>query len=81
MSWTYRVCRDFEPNGEEFLSIRECWVREGASPPYKDEDYTSWSAEPISVVGDNLEELAWKLEKMAIALKKNILDIPRDRPE
>ena len=34
MPWTYRVCREILPNGEEDLSIRECWVRKGARLPY-----------------------------------------------
>jgi hypothetical protein len=81
MSWTYRVCRETMPNGEEDLSIRECWVREGACKPYSDKDLTSWTAEPISMVGESLEEIKWKLDKMAIALTKPVIDISGDRPD
>lgn len=73
--WSYRVTQETDPDGSAVLSIRECWIREGAKPPYQDSDYTSWSENPITPVGGTLKELKCELQRMIESCDKAIIDI------
>jgi hypothetical protein len=66
MTWNHRVIRETQPDGSEWLGIHEVHYREDGRP-------RAYTAEPIGVVGETLEELAWVLDHMRIALGKPVL--------
>ena len=73
--WSYRVTKETDSDGSTVLSIRESWIREGAKPPYKDSDYTSWTENSIAPVGGTLEDLKRELQGMLKACDRAIIDI------
>lgn len=62
MTWNYRVLR--AETGE--LGIHEVY--------YDDDQVASWSADPMPITGETVEELATELGHMAFALQQRILD-------
>jgi hypothetical protein len=64
MSWNYRLLA--KKNGDNvYFQIHEVY--------YTDKKPTSYTSNPITIGGENLEEVAWSLKKIKKALKKPIL--------
>lgn len=65
MSWNYRVLAS-EHEGEVFFEIHEVYYDKKHNP-------TSYTENPVSISGSNLEEVKWVLEKMNESLDKEVL--------
>ena len=65
MSWNHRILAT-EHKGEIFLNIHEVYYNDKGVPD-------SYTANPVSVSGETLEDLKWVLEKMKDCLSKPIL--------
>lgn len=74
MTWNYRVFKETYNKGnddEEFIfSIRETYYDENG----KVNGYTN----PIAPFAESLDGLKWVLEKMQIALNKDVIDLDAD---
>jgi len=73
MIWNYRVCKETYSKGtqdeEEYYSIREVY--------YNDDKITSVTENPVGVSGYNIEDLKFSLEKMQLALNKDVIDVDK----
>lgn len=71
MTWNYRVCKETyklgTPDAEEYYSIREVY--------YDGDKITSVTENAVGVSGYTFEEIQFSLEKMQLALNKDIVDI------
>lgn len=68
-TWNHRVMRHAAGTDNEYLAIHEVY--------YDNEDgkeKLGWTQNPISVSGENLDELRWVLERMLRALDHPILE-------
>ncbi len=69
MSWNHRVMRHINPiHKKEMLQIHEVYYDEDGKP-------NGYTEDPVSVHGDDLEELGWVLDQMKVALSKPILNV------
>lgn len=75
MNWTYRVTKEFDSDNNPIFSIRECYTKEGSKPPYKDSDYTSWTAESVAPIGSSVEDLRFELERMIKACDETVIEV------
>jgi hypothetical protein len=72
MTWNYRVCKETYPEGllneEDYYSIREV---------YYDDDgkITGVTENAVGVSGYTIDEIKFSLEKMQLALNKDVVDI------
>ena len=64
MSWNHRILAH-ENNGEIYLKVHEVY--------YENEIPNGYTANPITIGGENLEALKWTLNKIKLAIKKPIL--------
>lgn len=69
--WNYRICKETymkgTPNEEVGFTIREVY--------YDGEKVTGCTEKGVSVYGETVEEIAEVLQKMSLALNKEVLDI------
>jgi hypothetical protein len=71
MSWNYRVCKSTytaEANSEVFFEIREVYYNKAG-------DITAVTENAVGVVGEDTSEINRVLEKMQLALSKDIVDL------
>ena len=72
MTWNYRICREVFTTGngkEEYYSIKEVYYDEEGKVKYYTEN-------PAGIGGYTVEEIISSLEKIKLALDKDIVDIP-----
>jgi len=71
MTWNYRVCKETykigTPEAEEYYSIREVY--------YDGDKITGVTENAVGVSGYTIEEIKFSLEKMHLALNKDVLDV------
>ncbi len=67
MGWNYRVLAKKQSDDSIFLDIYEVYYDEDGNPEYCTEN-------PITVGGDDLEDIQWQLDKMRDALSKPVLN-------
>jgi hypothetical protein len=65
MTWDHRVVRKIH-HGEQSLGIHEVFYDEDAG--------TSWTEDPVEVVGDSIEDLRETLERMLSCLEQPIIE-------
>ena len=65
MSWNHRIIQT-EHKGEVYLNIHEVYYDKNGVP-------NGYTANPISVSGETLEDLEWVLNKIKECLSKPIL--------
>lgn len=56
MTWHYQLTRETSPQGEVFYAIREWYVFSNGKE--------GWTADPIEVVGDSVEDVLTTLDRM-----------------
>lgn len=66
MSWTYRVFKHTYEDGEVQYAIHEHYTTNAGQ--------TTWTNDPIEVVGEDKASVKWQLEQMSKALDKPVLD-------
>jgi len=72
-TWNHRALAHYSKDGV-YLQIHEVYYNGRGIP-------TGYTKEPVSVVGDDLNEIRWTLKKMKKCLKKPILkswDFPEE---
>jgi len=77
MTWNYRVCKETYSKGtqdeEEYLTIREVY--------YDGDKITGVTEDAVGVGGYTIDEIKFSLEKMQLALNKDIVDVDRLWPK
>lgn len=74
MTWNHRVIRHDDKPDDIYYAIHECFYeKEGSKIP------TSWTMDPINVMGATREELVETLERMLGAVKNPILKIEGEK--
>lgn len=66
MTWNHRVMRHVAPSGEEFFAIHEVFYDDDGTPK-------GYTADAISVSGEDMDSLRWVLLRMIAATDKPIL--------
>jgi len=69
--WNHRVYRHTHTNGDTTYGIHEAYYD---SPD--EEPPGSYTAEPVEVVGDSIEDLREELQRMLRCLERPVLDYP-----
>jgi len=71
MTWNYRVCKETYSKGtqdeEDYYSIREVY--------YDNDKIVSVTENAVGVSGYTIDEIKFSLEKMQLALNKDVVDI------
>jgi hypothetical protein len=71
MTWNYRVCKETykpgTPEAEEYYSIREVY--------YDGDKITGVTEKAAGIGGYDIEDIKFSLEKMQLALNKDVVDI------
>lgn len=75
--WNYRVCKETykinTPEAEEYYSIREVY--------YDGDKITAVSESVSGISGYTVDEIKFSLEKMQLALNKDIVDVDKLWPK
>lgn len=71
MTWNYRICKEVsykgQPLEEEYYSIREVY--------YDGDKITGVTENAIGVSGSTVDEIKFSLEKMGLALNKDVINL------
>jgi hypothetical protein len=71
MTWNYRVCKETyklgTPEAEEYFSIREVY--------YDGDKITGVTKKEVGVSGYTVDDIKFSLEKMQLALNKDVVDV------
>lgn len=68
MTWNYRVCKERILNEEDYYSVREVYYD-------ADGKITAVTENAVGVSGYTIDEIKFSLEKMQLALNKDVVDI------
>lgn len=67
MTWNYRVCKETFPE-DDYYSIREVYYNNNG-------EITAVTEDAVGVSGYTIDEMKFSLEKMNLALNKDVVDL------
>jgi hypothetical protein len=74
-TWNYRVMKDARGGFTIHEAYYACTGKHGGKPCKKDHVPHSWSEDPATIGGEELEGLAFQIDGMKRALERPVLDL------
>jgi hypothetical protein len=76
-TWNYRVFKDARGGFAIHEAYYACTGKHGGEPCKENHEPHSWSQDPATVGGEDLEGLAFQVEGMKLALERPVLHLAR----